>query len=99
MLCLAETNEDSGKVSPKQLTYLAEFLSGIPGCIVYLDDILVFAVLQAEHDTALHKALEQRHQHDFCLNMSKCLFGCQSVIFLGHVTSQGRIKTPSTYKD
>ena len=28
MLCLTAVNEDSGKVSPKQLTYVTEFLSG-----------------------------------------------------------------------
>ena len=67
-------------------------LNGIPGCIVYLDDILVFAVSQTEHDTILHKVLERLHQHDFCLNMSKCRFSCQNVTFLGNVLSQGRIK-------
>ena len=67
-------------------------LNGIPGCIVYLDDILVFAVSQSEHDNILHKVLERLHQHDFRLNMSKCRFACQSVTFLGNVISQGRIK-------
>ena len=57
-------------------------LAGISGCIVYIDDILVFAVT-SEHDSTLLKVLERLNNHDFRLNLTKCEFKCSRLRFLG----------------
>ena len=70
-------------------------LAGVSGCIVYIDDILVFASSAAEHDSVLLKVLERLHHHDFRLNLTKCEFKTSRVRFLGNVISSGCIAIDS----
>ena len=51
-----------------------EILSGIPGCICYLDDILVVGGSQEEHEQRLDIVLDQLSKRGIRLKEEKCTF-------------------------
>lgn len=66
-----------------QETLQRKILGGCKGCKNYLDDILVFGKTKAEHDENLAAVRSCLANHNVKLNESKCVFGSQSVKFLG----------------
>ena len=65
-----------------------EILAGIPGCICYLDDILVVGSSQEEHDQLLDTVLDRLSKRGVRLQKEKCLFSAPEVEYLGHVVSE-----------
>ena len=70
---------------------VGQTLSGIVGCVTYIDDILVFGKTSGEHDSTLRNVLARLNPHDFRLNLFKCEFNCQCISFLGNMFSHGCI--------
>ena len=66
---------------------LANLLRDIPGCVNYMDDILLFAKDSREHDKILSRVLQVLKEAGIRLNKTKCEFKKSSVTFLGHVWS------------
>ena len=66
-------------------------------CLVYLDDIIVFAKTREEHLANLECIFNLLKEADLKLDLSKCKFMCESVQYLGHVISAAGI-TPDTEK-
>ena len=66
---------------------VSQTLSGCPGTIAYVDDILIFGSNQQEHDNNLNEVLQRLSEKDFRLQLSKCEFSTSSINFLGHVIS------------
>ncbi|XP_065086709.1 uncharacterized protein LOC135708531 [Ochlerotatus camptorhynchus] len=67
-----------------------KILVGCKGVKNYLDDILIFARTQEEHDENLDAVLTCLREHNVKINASKCTFKSQSVKFLGfRLTSDG----------
>ena len=65
-------------------------LRGIPGVVVYLDDILITAATEEKHVAALAMVLERLKEAGLRLKKDKCVFLSFSVTYLGHVIdSQG----------
>ena len=65
-------------------------LKGIPGVIVYLDDILVTGPSNEEHLSNLDKVLQKLKEAGLRLKRNKCVFMSESVTYLGHrIDSQG----------
>ncbi|XP_062541146.1 uncharacterized protein K02A2.6-like [Armigeres subalbatus] len=62
-----------------------KILGGCKGCKNYLDDVLVYGQTKVEHDENLAVVLARLKEHNVKLNESKCVFGSQSVDFLGFV--------------
>jgi hypothetical protein len=62
-------------------------LRGIPGVLVYIDDILIFSTTRAEHIATLRRVLRRLQQHGITLSKAKCAFGKKSAEYLGHVVS------------
>ena len=60
-------------------------LQGIPGIIVYIDNILVTGATQAEHLKSLEEALEWLAKTGLKVKKSKCTFMAPSVSYLGHI--------------
>lgn len=60
--------------------------------VIYLDDILIHAATQAEHDTTLLQILERLEQRDYHLKPSKCALNVTTVDFLGHRIEDGCFK-------
>ena len=69
-----------------------EILAGIPGCICYLDDILVVGSSQEEHDQRLDTVLDRLSRRGVRLQKDKCLFSAPEVEYLGHVVSEKRLR-------
>ena len=68
--------------------YMNSVLSGIPGVVVYIDDLLVFGRTWLEHVSILRLVFERLRHHHLKLKEEKCCFGRPSVSFLGHVVSK-----------
>jgi hypothetical protein len=67
-------------------------LSGLTGtrCFVYLDDIVIYAKLLAEHDAKIREVLDRLRAHRLKLQSEKCEFLRNEVSYLGHqITEQG----------
>lgn len=66
-----------------QETLQRKVLGDCEGCKNFLDDVLVFGRTKEEHDANLKKVLECLANHNVKLNHDKCVFGSQSVKFIG----------------
>lgn len=67
-------------------------LKGLPGCCVYLDDIIVFGASMEEHDRNLLNVKTRLQETGFVLNTAKCHFGEKEVTYLGHTISAAGIR-------
>ena len=63
---------------------MESILNGIPGVVVYLDDILVTAPTDDEHLTTLEEVLRRLSEAGLRLKEEKCVFLAPSVVYLGH---------------
>ena len=66
-------------------------LRGLQGIHIYLDDVVVCGRTRAEHDSRLQAVLNRIQQHEVTLNKDKCLFGVETVEFLGFRISRAGI--------
>lgn len=68
---------------------MKEVLRGLDGrtCYVYFDDIIVFASETQQLVQRCTEVLERLRSHNLKLKPGKCLFGVESVCFLGHIIS------------
>ena len=64
---------------------MSQIVSGLPGVVCLLDDVLVFGSTEKEHNTRLHEVLRRLERAKVTLNKDKCLFKQTSITFLGHV--------------
>lgn len=71
---------------------MEKLLLGCDGCIVYIDDILIFARDELEHDQRLEKVLINLRNAGVKLNTNKSIIKVKSVVFLGHVLNEYGIK-------
>lgn len=71
-----------------------QILSGLNGvkCLVYLDDIIVYGVNLADHNTKLVDVFRCLRKNNLKLNPNKCNFLHKEIKFLGHVVSADGIK-------
>lgn len=68
-----------------QETLERDVLGGCTGVRNYLDDVLVYGRTREEHDANLAAVLSRLQEHNVRLNADKCVFGSQTVKFLGFV--------------
>ncbi len=71
---------------------LTDLLQGIPGVVVYLDDIFIYAETDEEHDERYEEVKRRLAQGSFTWNPAKCHLRQKSVKFLGHVIGEGMVK-------
>ncbi|BHF62670.1 hypothetical protein SprV_0200565500 [Sparganum proliferum] len=64
--------------------FIDEILRGLSFNYVYIDDILVASSSAEEHASHLRLIFERFQQHGLQLNVDKCVFGVNSIDFLGH---------------
>ena len=50
-------------------------LDGLEGVECYIDDVLIWAATEEEHNQRLRQVLERCKQHGLQLNGAKCTFG------------------------
>jgi hypothetical protein len=58
------------------------------GCVVYIDDIIVYGSSEEEFLERLNKVLSRLAEYNVRLKPSKCYFGYSEITFLGHVFSK-----------
>jgi len=68
-----------------------EVLSGLPGVLCHVDDILIYGKDMAEHNSRLHATLHRIKTAGITLNKDKCHFNQRQITFLGHVIDQNGI--------
>eukprot|EP00117_Sycon_ciliatum_P032596 scpid32291/ scgid25245/ Transposon Ty3-G Gag-Pol polyprotein; Gag3-Pol3; Transposon Ty3-1 TYA-TYB polyprotein; Capsid protein; p24; Spacer peptide p3; Nucleocapsid protein p11; Ty3 protease; p16; Spacer peptide J; Reverse transcriptase/ribonuclease H; p55; Integrase p61; Integrase p58 len=71
---------------------LMGILDGIPGVVVFMDDILIFGSSQEAHDTALTAVYQALAQANVTLNPDKSQVGRASLKFLGHSISHNGVR-------
>ena len=62
-------------------------------CLIYLDDIIVFAKTQEEAITRLGTVFQKLREAGLKLQPSKCELFKTSLLYLGHVVSEDGIRT------
>jgi hypothetical protein len=68
--------------------------------VIFIDDILVYSKLEAEHEKHLKLVLQRLREHKLYAKLNKCEFWIDEVPFLGHIISKGGIAVdPSKVKD
>ena len=61
-------------------------------CLVYLDDVVVFASSFDEHLRRLEAVLEAIKTSGLTLKPEKCRFAYEELLFLGHVISRDGVR-------
>ncbi|UYV63015.1 K02A2.6-like [Cordylochernes scorpioides] len=64
---------------------IEQILSGIPGTLVYLDDILITGESEADHLRYLEAVLNRLNEYGLKANREKCNFFQESLEYCGHV--------------
>ncbi|XP_064474289.1 uncharacterized protein LOC135388588 [Ornithodoros turicata] len=78
---------------------MSRIVEGFPGVVCMIDDVLVFGVDKAEHDSRLKSVIKRLNDVGIKLNFNKCKFGVPSVHFLGVVfSSTGIMPDPEKIK-
>ena len=62
-------------------------------CVIYLDDLIVFADSFDEHMYRLNLVLKRLNQCNLKLSSKKCTFIQEKVVFLRHIVSADEIET------
>jgi hypothetical protein len=66
---------------------MMKLLHGMSGCLVFIDDIIIFADTWEAHQKILEEVLHRIKAAGLKLKGTKCRFGRESVQFLGHIVS------------
>ena len=69
-----------------------QLVEGIPGCEVYLDDIILFADEWGELLEKLREFLGRLRRANLTVNLEKSRFLCPTVQYLGYIVGQGQIR-------
>ena len=58
-----------------------DILDGLPGVLCLIDDVIIFAQTQEEHDQRLRAVLQRLEKAHMTLNEEKCVFGQRRINF------------------
>ena len=56
--------------------------------VVFIDDILVYSKIKANHEIHLRLVLQHLREHKLYAKFDKCQFWLNEVTFLGHIVNQ-----------
>ena len=62
-------------------------------CLCYFDDVIIFSKTIDEHCQCLMRVLQRFRDHGLRVKASKCSFGADNVIYLGHSISSNGVHT------
>ena len=67
-------------------------IESVPGCVVYVDDIVLYSDSWSHHRAQLGKLLAALAGAGLVVNLKKCSFGKAAVEYLGHTVGSCRVK-------
>lgn len=67
-------------------------VSGLSGCAVYLDDVVVYSDTWEEHVQRIGALFKRLVWANLTVNLAKCEFARATVTYLGKVVGQGRVR-------
>ncbi|CAI2723349.1 unnamed protein product [Schistosoma spindalis] len=76
--------------------FMDEVTKGLDFVFVYIDDVLIASKSFHEHIDHLHQLFERFQKYGIVINPSKCIFGVESLEFLGHMIDKHGIKPLDT---
>ena len=79
-------------VFQRYMNFVLQGLIG-KGCLVYLDDIVVYGRNRVEHDANLRKVLTRLRENQLRTKPIKCVLGEKSLKLLGHIVDEHGIHT------
>ena len=59
--------------------------------VVYFDDILIYNKIEAAHYNHVQEVLAMLQTNELCINLKKCNFLTEKLLFLGYVVSANEI--------
>ena len=71
---------------------LDRILKDCPGCVVQMDDILIFGSNQNEHDSNLDRVLGRLQDHGLTVSKDKLIFNTSKIEFVGQLITADGIK-------
>ena len=71
---------------------IQQVIQDIPGCKNIIDDIIIYASNQKEHDKILRMLLTRLREKGLTLNRNKCEFNKSELKFMAHTLSSSGIK-------
>lgn len=69
--------------------YINQVLAGLDFVFAYIDDLLIASSSQEEHRQHLKIIFSRLKEHGLQINVDKCVFGVETVEFLGYKISNG----------
>lgn len=70
---------------------VSKVTSGLKGCSVYLDDVVIHSETWEEHLAAITDLFERLLRAKLTVNLAKCEFAQATVVYLGKVVGQGQV--------
>lgn len=67
-------------------------VSGLHGCAVYLDDVVIYSDTWEEHLVHIRKLFDWLKDARLTVNLAKCGFARATVTYLGKVVGQGTVR-------
>lgn len=67
--------------------FMHNVLKGLDFCFPYIDDVLIASNNIHEHEQHLRTVLERLRENNLSINLNKCVFGADTVTFLGYEVS------------
>ena len=71
---------------------MMQVLGDVPGCYVYLDDIIIFSTTMLEHFETLKVVLRRFEEAGLKIKVKKCQFLKRELEYLGHMINEDGIK-------
>jgi len=53
----------------------------------YIDNVVIASNIESEHEAHIRSVLEQFQQFGVAINVNKCIFGAQQLVFLGQIVN------------
>ena len=72
---------------------------GIPGCVVYIDDILLFSQTWESHLEQIALLFSRLDDANLVVNLPKCEFVKDTILYLGYKIGQGQVLPPTAKVD